>query len=126
MYNFKKGNQIVDNFFSKWIQACNNRHQKKERRIRKIYKHVRNYWMVYWFLLTEIFAIAMLGVGIHFMVAYLRTELPFGIVTDNLVLWIPWSFFGAGLYLGDIIATCGLYILVKPFLKILVKHIRKK
>lgn len=108
MFNIQKGNKIIDQQYYKWLHRSNERHEKNKQRMRSIYKHVRRYWMVYLFLLTKIVAIAMFGVGIHFMVAYCNKVLPFGIVSENISLWTDWAYLGW--FISAILIAGGIYL----------------
>ena len=69
-------------------------------------RHLKNYWMVYWFLLGKIFAIAMFVTGIHFVVAHFNKVLPFGIVSENMGLWFIWAY--TGWFIGSYMAVYGI------------------
>lgn len=62
--------------------------------VRPIYRHLRRYRRLYSFLLGKIFAIAMLVIGGHCMVAHFNKVLPFGIVSDDMALWFIWAYTG--------------------------------
>lgn len=94
MKNYHKVNQTIDRLYV-WAVRKNNRvHERNKNCIDKVYDHVKEYWMVYWFLITKLFAIAMIGLGIHCVVAHFNKVLPFGIVSDDMALWFIWAYTG--------------------------------
>lgn len=82
-------------------------HILMRRVIRRTRRNIKRYGVVYYFILTKIFAIAMLGVGIHCMVAHFNKVLPFGIVSENTGLWVIWAY--TGWFIGGCLVTYGLY-----------------
>ena len=71
------------------------------------------------FILSKLFAIAIIVLGIHLMVAYMAKQLPFGIVTGNIGIWGAWA------YLGWLISLLLLgYGALKLFKEVIEAYIR--
>lgn len=111
MKNYRRINRTIDNLYLKAIRRNDRAYNNMNNFICKFFNHIRQYWMVYWFLITKIFAIAMIGMGINCIVDHLNRELPFGIVLESGALWFIWSY--AGSLIGVCIAAYGIMILFK-------------
>lgn len=101
----KKVNHVIDSIFYALIGQNEILYENTFFILENARRHLKKYWRVYWFLLGKIFAIAMLGVGIHCVVAHLNKVLPFGIVSENMALWLMWAY--AGWFIGAILIVYG-------------------
>ena len=73
------------------------------------------------FLTEKVLAIAIFLVGIHLLVTRIQNELPFGIVSDDIVLWGVWAYLGIFIAMFAIVG--GLYLFAKEFIE---RWIQKK
>ncbi len=106
MKNYQEINEIIESLYVKAIRKNDKAHDNVRNIICKFFNHMREYWMVYWFLLGKIFAIAMLTMGIHCVVAHFNKVLPFGIVSENMNLWFIWAY--TGWLIGGFMVAYGL------------------
>ena len=45
-------------------------------------------------ILSKLPAIAVIGMGIHLLIAYQAKTLPLGLISDNPIIWSAWGFLG--------------------------------
>ncbi len=63
------------------------------------------------FLIEKAVAIAIILIGLHFMVSHFCKVLPFGWETENIGIWFIWAY--AGWFFGAIMVVGGGFMLFK-------------
>lgn len=80
-------------------------YEKRKSKIKETCMYIKRCGGLGRYVLGKIFAIAMLVVGINFMVAHFNKVLPFGIMSENVGLWLIWAY--SGWFIGECMIIYG-------------------
>lgn len=73
------------------------------------------------FILSKLFAIAMIAIGMHVLNAYMVKVLPFGIVSNDMALWGVWSY--TGWFFGLLLVADGILKLLNELLEAYIRKL---
>lgn len=93
----------------------------------RVSEHFYEYGFAYRFILSKLYAIAVLALGIHLEVAHMKKVLPFGLVYNvagGLGLWSIWAYTGG--FIGLIVMAYGIWRLAPIYVEQLLDAIVRR